>query len=185
MSLQGPFSGATFADDGTVGTISLANATNAIVSDNIYVTWVLLLAQLGHYLKATNFSFTVPPDATIQGIVVEVEKSTTVGTSITDQSVKIIKGGVISGTEQASAAQWPTSDAYTTYGSSTDLWGLSWTPADINGSTFGVAIAPNCGLAATAQVDHIRISVSWAGSNRPSSLGRISAGTGISCNEKN
>lgn len=179
MGALGPNNGATFADDATVGTISLANPTNAAGSDNSYVTWVLLLGQLGHYLKATAFGFAIPIDATIDGITVEVEKSTTVGTSITDQSVKLVKTGVISGTEKASASQWGTSDAYATYGSSTDLWGLTWTPTDVNLSTFGVAIAPTCGLAATAQVDHIRISIAYTGSNRPGGLGARFTSSGL------
>lgn len=179
MAAIGPVSGATFVDDATLGTISLANPGNALASDNSYVTWVLLLGQLGHYLKVTGFGLTIPADSVILGIQVDIEKSTTVGTSMTDQSVKIVQGGVIGGTELASASQWGTSDAYATYGSATALWGLTWTPADVNLSTFGVAIAPTCGLAATAQVDHVRVTVSYQGNNRPSSNDRRFQSSGL------
>ena len=34
----------------------------------------------------------------------------------------------------------PTSSSYIVFGSSTDLWGTTWTPADINNSNFGFSI---------------------------------------------
>lgn len=184
MGVLGPNSGATFVIDATVGSITLSNAANAAISDNTYVTWILLLGQLGNYLSVTGFGFAVPLDATILGILVEVEKSTTIGTSVTDQSVKIVKGGVVGGTEQALAAQWGTSDAYSSYGSASDTWGLGWTPADVNLSTFGVAIAPSCGLAATAQIDHVRITITYQGSNRPQTIDRRFKSIGLSCVER-
>lgn len=60
---------------------------------------------------------------------------------VKDSSIKIVKGNIISGTNKATGAPWPTPETYVTYGSIVDLWGLSWTPTDINSSTFGVAIA--------------------------------------------
>src|SRR6266852_7781622 len=116
MSTQGPFSAATAVDDATVGTIAISNPSNAGASDDSYTSAVLIIGQVTHYLKVTNFSFVIPTDAMIDGIVVEIERHTTVSTSITDNSVKLVKGDVISGTEKASASQWPTTDAYQTYG---------------------------------------------------------------------
>ena len=180
MGTLGPNSPLTFADDSTVGTIAIANPSNAGASDDVYATIVMLLAQVGHYLKATNFQFAIPGDASIDGILVEIERSATVGVAIVDSSVKIVKGGTIGGTEKASGSSWPTSDAYASYGSATDLWGQTWTPADINLSTFGVAIAATASLiAGTARIDHVRITVSYTGSNRGQAMAsnrRINAG---------
>lgn len=185
MGTHGPISGATFAEDASVGTISLSNPTNAQVSDDSRVTWVLLLGQLGRYLKATNFGFTIPLDATILGIQVEIEQSATVSVSMIDNSVKLVKGGTIGGTDKGTGTSWPTSDAYASYGSASDLWGQTWTPADINASNFGVAISPNCQIAATAQIDHVRITVTYQGSNRPGELGqRLRVTDGVSCVER-
>ncbi len=58
-----------------------------------------------------------------------------------DQRVRIIKGGAVSSTDRASANAWSDSFAYTTYGSSSDKWGETWTSSDINASDFGVAIS--------------------------------------------
>jgi len=58
-----------------------------------------------------------------------------------DDKVRIIKGGVVGSTDRASGSAWPGTLTYSTYGSSSDLWGETWTVADINSSSFGVAIS--------------------------------------------
>ena len=185
MGSFGPNNGATFASDGTVGTIAVTNASNAGASDNSYATLVLLLGESGQYLKATGFSFAIPLDATIAGILVEIERSTTVLNSVTDLSVKLVKAGAIVGSEKAAAGQWPTSDAYASYGdAASDLWGTTWTPAEINASTFGVVVSPTAALAATAQIDHVRVTIGYTGSNRPGALtSRLIVGSGMSTAE--
>lgn len=78
-----------------------------------------------------------------------------------DNSVRILKGGAITGNNLAqSTVTWPTTDTYATYGGVAELWGTTWTPADINSANFGVvfsAIQQSTG--GTLRVDHIRITV--------------------------
>lgn len=62
-------------------------------------------------------------------------------TDIRDNSIKIVQGGTIGGTDQSAGALWSLTLAYVSFGSSSNLWGLTWQPADINLSTFGVAMA--------------------------------------------
>lgn len=154
-------SGGTFANDATVGTIDWDTPSNASASDNARASAVLLITEVTKYLKATNFGFAIPTGSTIRGIVVEVEKSSAVGVTVEDNSVKIVKGGTISGTEKAVAGAWSDTDAYTTYGSATDLWGVTWTAEDINLSTFGVVVAADATAAGTARIDHIRITIHY------------------------
>lgn len=182
MGTLGPNSASTFTDDSLLGTIGITNASNAQSSDNSYATTILLLTQVSHYLKATNFGFSIPIDAIITGITVEIERSTTVLASLVDNSVKLVKGNTISGSNNALGINWPTSDAYAVYGSPSDLWGLTLTPADVNDSTFGVAISTIASLlAGTGQIDHIRITVDYLGSNRPGNmLNRLVSGDGMS-----
>lgn len=104
--------------------------------------------DLGNYLKATNFGFTssdVPSGATIDGIEMQVKRRTETNTGNTlDYSVKIVKGGTISGNEKATTTNWLKSSSSwetITYGSSTELWGLSWSQSDVTASTFGIAYA--------------------------------------------
>lgn len=59
-----------------------------------------------------------------------------------DHRVRIIKNGAIGTTDKATADAWPLgSDIYATYGGSSDLWGETWTPSDVNSANFGVAIS--------------------------------------------
>src|SRR6185436_1266971 len=45
-------------------------------------------------------------------------------------------------------------------GNTLDLWGTSWTPAEVNSSNFGVQFKiTNGGIPATAYIDHVRVFV--------------------------
>lgn len=126
-----------------------------------------MTTNLSEYLKATDFGFNIPSGATIDGIVVEVEKKYDTYT-VQDAVVKIVKGGSLTGTNKAIAGDWSSTESYITYGSSTELWGTTWSYGDINSSNFGVALScegtqvfpPGAGV---ANVDHIRITVYYTG----------------------
>lgn len=122
----------------------------------------------GATLEATGFGFAIPTNASIQGIVVEVERSVAAGSgNIRDFSVLIVKNGSATGTNKAdTGTNWPSVDAYKTYGGSADLWGTTWLPADINASNFGIQLrATSTGIPVdnfkTARIDHIRITVHY------------------------
>ena len=174
MSSLGPNSPGTMANDDTVGTIDWASVDNAKVSDGNLVTAVSP-SGIFHYLKATNFGFSVPNGSTINGIEVEIEEQ---GDG-DENSVKIVKDGTIGGTEKSTAATLPDPEAYISYGDSTDLWGLSWTVGDINSSTFGVGFSVDNGAGEFAFVDHIRITVYHTVGGTPTLTG-ISSMQGLS-----
>lgn len=177
-------SGGTFASDATLGVVAMSNPSNAGTSDNSYVTAVLLLTQISNYLMATNFNFNIPLDATITGVTLSCERSSNTLNGTQDSSVRLVKGGVISGNDKASASLWPTADAVATYGSSTDLWGLTLTPTDINASNFGVVINAVATLASTLQIDYISLTVDYTGSNQPGNrIRNMSGGDGLSFSE--
>ncbi|MDO8561604.1 MAG: hypothetical protein Q7S05_02135 [bacterium] len=142
---SGSNSPGTMADDATVGTVTWSSTDNAKVSDDAYSTNVITDGEGGgattHYLKATNFGFSIPTGATINGILVEFEAKTA-AVSATWSNVRIVKGGTISATTKASASLViTTTEAYSSVPTSdaeTDLWGETWTAEDINSSTFGV-----------------------------------------------
>lgn len=163
---SGPSSPGTLTNVAAGGTTAWVNPGNAAASDDVYATWT---APGGpgnsDYLQATNFGFSIPNGATITGIKVEVEAHGTIGggTDSADLTAKLIKGGSIVGNNKAVISTFPTGDAYIPYGSSSDLWGTTLTPADVNASNFGFAyqVTSNAG---TASIDHIRITVYYAGS---------------------
>ena len=99
--------------------------------------------------------------AVIIGIKVEIAKRVSQPVStIADSAVQLLKGGIPVGNNYASPGQWPMTFSYDLYGSQTDLWGTTWTPADINSLNFGVRYRlVNGAIDQTAEVDHIRITV--------------------------
>jgi len=160
---------ATTVNDTTVGISAWTNPNNSQVSDNVYATNLLSDGEEGtatsNYLKATNFGFSIPSGSTINGILVEIEAKSSAST-LTWTNVRAVKGGTISATTKAGTTNGiTTTEAYSsipTTGASTDLWGESWTAADINASTFGVVgqigdpITPR-----SASIDHIRITIDY------------------------
>jgi len=166
-SSVGPNSPGTMADDSAVGNSLWGTPNNAKVSDNIYTSDYAGSGSPSHYLKATNFGFSIPTGATIDGVVVEVEKY---GTGVTppfdyvvDNIVKLTKAGVVSGNDKAdTTTHWSSSESYVSYGANNDLWGLSLSPTDINNSGFGMVISASMianDTDSSANIDHIRITV--------------------------
>ncbi len=174
---SGPSSGSTFSSS-AYGDKTWDDKDHVQSSDDDYATCEDLDdGDSSEYLKVTNFGFAIPASSTIEGIEVFIEKRGE-SSKIKDASVKIIQSGVISGTEQALTTTWGNSDFTDTYGSATDLWGLTWTDADINASNFGVAIAArkssNGGGEKKARIDHIQITVHYT-SSLPISLKSFNA----------
>jgi hypothetical protein len=150
--------GATF-NDVSFGTVAWTNPGNGLASDDAYAQ-----ASPGggntNYLAANNFNLAVPASAIIDGIEVAIEKRSLAGT-VLDSRVRIIKGGVIGSTERADGATWPTTDTVVVYGGLGDLWGETWTAADVNAPSFGVAVSATDSLD-TAAIDHITITVHYS-----------------------
>lgn len=71
----GPNSPTGGADDSSVGTITWSNPTRIVSSNDSYATAGLDDNQISHYLKATNFGFSIPSGAVINGITAEIEKN--------------------------------------------------------------------------------------------------------------
>lgn len=164
----GPSFAGTGADDNSIGTFTWSNPSRVTASDNSYAT-TSSLAGAGdttHYLKATNFGFSVPSTATVQGVVVSIERKSSTGNSIWDASVRLVKGGSITGNDKRLSTWWPTTDTVQTYGGNSDLWGVSLTPSDVNASTFGVVLSvENAGAPGTPSVDAIQITIYYTAAN--------------------
>ncbi len=134
-----------------------------------YNTAPLALGETSDWLVFDHFGFSIPLGVQISGIYVEIEDyaSLSSGThNILDADVKIEKAGTVGGTNMASATKWPlnASKAYVGYGGSASLWGLTFSPSDINASNFGVAISGSLTgtTAQTGYVDAVRITVYYA-----------------------
>ena len=163
--VAGPSSGSIFLNTTIAGSNKpWLNVSNAFASDNLYASFGNLTGGTGSYtdyLSVTGFGFAIPSTAIINGIMVESERSDP-NLRTSDFSIRIIKNNVIGTTDRSSGAAYPSTDSYQTYGNSSDLWGDTWTPTDINSSGFGVAIAAQrnvSGGTTAGRVDHVRITV--------------------------
>lgn len=146
------------ADSAAIGTIPWSNPANIESADGVYAT--ATGSGTTHYLQGTfPTNFAVPSVATITGISVSVVRLASNNTSVQDTNVQLMKAGVVQATNRSAGAPWSTSSTAATFGSSTDLWGTTWTPADVNNSGFGLAIAASIGGGATASVDAFLVSV--------------------------
>jgi len=168
MASQGPLNPATAADNAGTGTIVWTNPGNIFSSNNVYATSVYTspTPTNSHFLIATNFGFSIPAGATIDGVVVEVETGTT-GAAF-ENIIKLVKGGVVSGSNLVVGfGAWPGPDTIASFGSSSNLWGNTLTYSDINASDFGVAYSVTGQKSGksnvTIRVDHIRITVYYTG----------------------
>lgn len=177
MASQGPNSPGTLADDGSVGSTAWSNPTNAAASDDSRATCGGVSGP-SHYLKATNFGFSIPSSATIVGIEVSIERSAaSASPAVTDNRVNLVLAGTIQSYNNADPDQWPTSDAAEIHGGATDLWNqVGLTPADINDSGFGCALSANMANN-TARVDHITITVYYVEPTGAALGGAVAAAT--------
>lgn len=160
-------------NDTSIGTTAWTNPGNVTASENTRATVTLAKnSGVSQAIKATGFGFAIPADAQIDGITVEWETSENgdaAAGGIKDNAVRIVKAGTIGATDLSNTTFWvaPASEAFVTYGGATNLWGETWTAADINDTTFGAAIsAKNIkvsggGANETANVDSVRITVSY------------------------
>lgn len=119
-----------------------------------------MIATDSHYLNCQNAGFTIPANATITGVVVEIEGKDS-SNQLTDKVVSLINNGTVNGNNKFNGTVWTAADTVFTYGSSTDLWGNTLTPAIVNDTDFGVVLQVENvnGGNATAQVDYVRMTV--------------------------
>lgn len=165
---SGPNFAGTGADDSSVGQTIWAPTSSITASDNSYAAATCGTSSFTrtHYIKGTNFGFSIPGGSTINGIVAEFEaKVATTGLNEYYENVRLVKGGTIQGSNLGgdTSKVLTTSDAFTSFGSSSELWGLAWSTTDINATDFG-AVANFIGNGAgtsTCSVDSIRITVHY------------------------
>lgn len=157
---------------GTVGWNSPTSVTGA--SDGVYSSYGGAMGTVtSHYLKASDFGFSIPSSATINGIAAEILTNAHTASEIpgepygNETTVKIVNSsGNIGGSSQMNLSLGRTfiTDTPTTftYGGSSSLLGESWTPADINQSNFGIAFScTKAGVSSSLKVDSFKITISY------------------------
>lgn len=158
---------ATSAGSGAVntgtGTINWTTPGNILTSNDAYAQ----AAGQGtaFWLRGSTFGFAIPASATIDGILLEIEqkKGGMANGGSTEAGIKIVKADATIGTtNKSTGAQLSTTDTYVSYGSSSDLWGETWTDTNINDVDFGAVFTASLNTASTVvTVDHMRITITY------------------------
>jgi len=153
----------TGADDPTfpaAGTIAWVNPGN--VTSTVAYAQATLSTQISHGLKATNYGLSVPVGATILGIRFDFEAycDTPISGSINNRIEVYIRkaAGVVGGlyTFNSVATMNKTYSA----GKVGDLWGATWTPADVNDAGFGAEfVAVLAGASGNLFIRNVRVTV--------------------------
>ncbi len=173
----GPFS-ATSVSTATItleagAQTSWSGATNARLPDNSYATALMNPGSTTQYLVALSFNVNLPAGAVVQGITVNIERSSTSGLATADYAVYLVKNTQIQFTGDNKAQTslvWTTTDTSASYGGPTDKWGNTWTAADVTAGGFGVALAATyIGQTGSesARVDAIQVQVHYNGVSCP------------------
>lgn len=96
--------------------------------------------HLLNWLNAYNFGFSIPSNASITGIAVDLNWVSQSSTTAQLQNVSLYDSGVAIGTAKNPNTQPSTSNSDVVLGSNTDTWGTTLTPALVNDPTFGFGI---------------------------------------------
>ena len=150
-------------DDARVGSVGWIGASNALTLDGALARTASMSGSVSsHWLRTSGYDASIPARSIVRGFVVRVTRKASFKDEIGDQSIAIVKGNV-PGTGKVAQGSWGTTLDTIAYGSPTELWGTTWTPADVNAAGFGAAVAAR-GLPAadeTASVDAVTITVHY------------------------
>ena len=164
------------------------NTSNALTSNNVDSTASATASPISNYTGYTNyltvndFNAYIPSSATINGITVSVERKNTfngiadslsVSTDAVFLMYDVAGTATTIGTKKSSATTWTSTDSVETFGSSSDLWGRSWTADEIMNANFGVALSAylnytysveGSGPASSTAVDAITVVIDYTDS---------------------
>lgn len=147
------------------------NPTNVTADDGVHSILSAKIKNGGTttqlFATMSGNEFTLPAGAIIKGITVTIETIDIQNGGGEDLEIFIIKGGATIGTNQDRGCSqpgcWPQALSTITWGGAANLWGTTWTDADINASDFGVSIraeSPNNAFF-LPEIDYVQITITY------------------------
>jgi hypothetical protein len=162
-------------EDAAVGTAAWIEVLNAAGEGGGTAITTVSAGALSKYLKV-NFKTKeqIPIKATILGIEIQIRgrfNALEAGAAFVDNSVRVYKEGVRSGSDLASGTLWTESLVTRGYGGAANLWGTTWTPAQLN-KEFAAAISmKNSGTKTGAgEIDVIKAVITYSAEGREQSI---------------
>jgi hypothetical protein len=129
---------------------------NITADDGNMAWWAAASGGAGSdLLRATNFGFNIPSNAVIDGVLVSIDLGFRSGEYVA--TVQLRTNAATSNNKATFGSM------QASYGGVTDLWGMTLTPAIVNGSDFGFQIDSNdvSGGDAQVNIDYIQITIYW------------------------
>ena len=163
LELRAATTSANYAGTGSQSGSGWSNISNAVGSSSgNYATYS---GTSQSWLRLTNFGFTtsdIPSGATINGITVTVRGRNSQGSQ--SMNVALTKNG----TTALGSKTFTISSSYSNnvQGSSSDLWGQTWTDTDLTSSSFGVMLRDsNTTASGTFEIDYVTVVVTYTAGN--------------------
>ena len=126
------------------GKLAWANFDNAKTSNDVYADATPVKNTYSDWLRVTKFGFStsdIPSGATIQGIEAKIERKAYLDDGIEDSALYLRKTSGQTGSNKASATNWPTTEAEQTYGGAADMWGTTLVDTEIRSDDFGLDLS--------------------------------------------
>jgi hypothetical protein len=149
-SLLGPTKPYTTAANTGAGT-AWGNPGNALVQAVAAEVKVPISGESA-ILKLASAGFSIPEGTTIRGIEVLVPRVALVGGSLGTITGQLYKAGALAGSVKSLA--WSVGGVANALGGPSDLWGTTWTPAQINSTAnFGIGLIATAGPSVSPKVE--------------------------------
>jgi len=174
MSSTGFVFPGTGANDASIGATAWTTPGNITAADASDAT--CNAGASSQYLVAKNFGFAIPSGASISGITVTASVSEHSAGTETFNARLQDDAGALTGTGKTASLNGTTKVTYT-YGSTSDVWGATLTPAKVNDVDFGVRFWFT--TSHDVRVDNVQMAVEYlsGGATLVTSVSTAAAGT--------
>lgn len=152
-------------------TITWNNTSNITSDNNQYAATSagLTTGAKTRFLNGSNYGFSIPSSAEINGIKLTVEVGQFAGSSVSDLEVRVSGSSAGLSDSKTLGSNWQ-SNGQRVYGGTEDTWGKTWTPSEINSSSF-VAMVSAQGAQpfnfSPTEVDYFKVEVYYTDTGDP------------------
>lgn len=159
----------TAVDDSSIGTLTWTDPNNATGSGTGDYASIIATAssEYTHYLKLTNFGFSLPAGATIDGVQLQIRNAgIPTGTGFFAwNAIKLVNASGTIGTANKATGTLNSSFTTSTFGGSADTWAgeasaIDWNDADA-GCAISVGTTPTITGDSYLYIDYVQIIITY------------------------
>lgn len=172
MSTAGPNMCGTGSDYNDGSGTAWSNPAYIQADDGNYATCAIIKQNFSHMLKAQNFGFSIPLDATVINVSFSYQRKAYAANNIKEKTVTMLDASGSAGTDVAdTSTTWTLSDVIITKSGDGSYWGITLSSSLVNDADFGLQIKlQNVGTAdTTALIDYVSCTVTYSLGGLPQS----------------